>query len=475
MRKLIIAAIIGAVAVLATYGATMANGRLSHNVAATDADLSLGKGDSPDPVHVGEHLTYTLVVTNNGPATSTNVTLVDTLPDTVTFVSASATSGTCSESAGVVTCDLDDLSFGKHATSTIVVTPNVAMDITNTAHVHGSENDPDSSDNSASESTSVVASPNQSDLSVEKTGSPNPVPVGGSLTYAVEVVNMGAATSTGVTLEDTLPVEVTFTSATTTSGTCSESGGVVTCHVGTLLPNESATVTIVVVVEHTGDIVNSVEVSADQVDPIPGNNTDEITTSVVYVATDMEIDIRPGSERNPMSLRGRGVLPVAILGGTNFDVHDIDVSTVRFGVDGDDEKPAHRRRGHGKRGHIGDINGDGIDDMMLHFKTRGLGIDCSVERGDAVTLTLTGELEDGTSFGGEDTVTIVGRGHLKKGHGPHCKPDKARGHHAFDGDGEDDGENGNRGKGNSKDKSPKPKDGDDDHPSKGKGKGKGGK
>ncbi|MDA0769234.1 MAG: DUF11 domain-containing protein [Chloroflexi bacterium] len=406
MRKLIIAAIIGVIAVMGTFGATQAQGVLSHNIVATDADLVLTKGDSPDPVQVGDHLTYTLVVTNHGPATSTSVMLEDTLPGNVTFVSASSTSGTCSETSGLVTCSLGDLSLGGVVTATIIVIPNVATDITNTARVHGNEDDPNNSNNDAAEITTVVASSNQADISVDKAGSPNPVPVGGSLTFIVGVVNHGPATSTGVTLVDTLPAEVTFSSATATAGTCGESGGVVTCDIGTLLPNESATATIIVVADHAGTIVNSVEVDADQVDPVPGNNTDEVTITVVEVTTEMQIDIRPGSDRNPLNLRSRGMLPVAIMGATNFDVNDIDLSTIRFGVDGDNTMPQHRRVGH-----IKDINSDGIDDMVLHFRTQALGISRDTERGDIVTLFLTGELNDGTEFDGEDTVTIVGNRH----------------------------------------------------------------
>ncbi|GEM_PF-3005183 len=53
----------------------MASGVLSHNTA--QADLTLTKTASPDLVEVCEQMTYTLVVTNNGPATSTNATLED--------------------------------------------------------------------------------------------------------------------------------------------------------------------------------------------------------------------------------------------------------------------------------------------------------------------------------------------------------------------------------------------------------------
>ena len=270
------------------------------------------------------------------------------------------------------------------------------MDITNTAHVTGDQNDPYESDNDSPIITTVVTSPNQADLLVDKTGSPNPVILRVFLTLTVEVAAPRLTTSTDVTLVDTPSVEVTFSSATSTFGTCSESNGVVTRYIGTLMPDHSANVTIIVIADHVGDVVTS----GDEIDFNPDNNTNFIIVSVVDIATEMEIDIRPGSERNPLNLRGRGMLPVAILGATNFDVHDIDVSTVRFGVDRYNARPAHRRRGH-----LGDV--DGIDEMVLQFNSWGLGIERSVECGDVVTLILTGEPEDGTIFDGEDTVNIV--------------------------------------------------------------------
>ena len=49
--------------------------------------------DSPDPARVGQPLTYTITVTNNGPALAYLVTLTDTLPAGVTFGSATANLG----------------------------------------------------------------------------------------------------------------------------------------------------------------------------------------------------------------------------------------------------------------------------------------------------------------------------------------------------------------------------------------------
>ena len=68
------------------------------------ANLSVTKTDSPDPIIVGENLTYTLVVINDGPDESTGVLLTDNLPDNVEFVSATPTQGSCS-GTNIITCD----------------------------------------------------------------------------------------------------------------------------------------------------------------------------------------------------------------------------------------------------------------------------------------------------------------------------------------------------------------------------------
>jgi uncharacterized repeat protein (TIGR01451 family) len=47
-----------------------------------ETDLSIDKSDDPDPVAVGEELTYTLLAENHGPFISTGATIVDQLPGT---------------------------------------------------------------------------------------------------------------------------------------------------------------------------------------------------------------------------------------------------------------------------------------------------------------------------------------------------------------------------------------------------------
>ncbi len=118
-------------------------------------DLSVDKTDNPDPVDINSTLTYTVTVTNNSSSIDgTNVTLTDTLPTGVTFVSASAG---CNEASGIVTCDLGTVSAGATSTITIDVTPTVGGGISNTATVSGDEFDPDTSNNTATQDTTVNA------------------------------------------------------------------------------------------------------------------------------------------------------------------------------------------------------------------------------------------------------------------------------------------------------------------------------
>ena len=112
--------------------------------------------DSPDPVTVGSPLTYTIGVTNLGPDAGSNVTVTNTLPATVTLVSANASIGSCSGTT-TVTCVLGSVDSGTNISIGIVVTPTAPGEITNTATVTAAGTDPDGANNTASATTTVNA------------------------------------------------------------------------------------------------------------------------------------------------------------------------------------------------------------------------------------------------------------------------------------------------------------------------------
>jgi uncharacterized repeat protein (TIGR01451 family) len=122
------------------------------------ADLSITNSDLPDPVSVGERLTYTLDVTNNGTSSSTEVTVADLLPRGVRFRSARSDRGNCTlRSLRRITCNLAELQGGETATVTIVVRPTRKGTIVNTATVSRTQ-PPDFvlTDNSATATTEVT-------------------------------------------------------------------------------------------------------------------------------------------------------------------------------------------------------------------------------------------------------------------------------------------------------------------------------
>ncbi len=122
------------------------------------ADLAVSQTDSPDPARVGQNLTYTITVTNNGPKAATGVTLTDTLPKNAGFGSSSTTQGTCSQkpSRGKITCSLGTMTSGQTVTVTVVVKPTAKGTITNAVSVQAtSPPDPNSSNNTSSETTQV--------------------------------------------------------------------------------------------------------------------------------------------------------------------------------------------------------------------------------------------------------------------------------------------------------------------------------
>ena len=126
------------------------------------ADLKVAKTDSADPIFVGEQVTYTMLVTNLGPIhTATGVVLTDSLPSSMTFVSATTTQGSLVTppvgSTGVVTANIGSLAVNAQATVTVTVTATQAGPVTNAATVTGNETDTNTANNTDSSTTTVKA------------------------------------------------------------------------------------------------------------------------------------------------------------------------------------------------------------------------------------------------------------------------------------------------------------------------------
>ena len=223
-------------------------------VGASPIDLSVSKTCPPGAVAgVATNLNYSITVQNNDATNpATGVTLTDSLPGGVTYVSATPSQGTCSQSAGVVTCPLGSLVAGASATVAIVVAPptdpSFRGPLTNVATVSGDQEDITTANNSASCTTTVTG---QADISIEKT-CPASATEGGLITYNITATNAGPSTSLDTHIMDILPnisdvLQVSFVSATPSQGSCTFIlPDMVHCTLGSILPSGSATVAVVV-------------------------------------------------------------------------------------------------------------------------------------------------------------------------------------------------------------------------------------
>jgi hypothetical protein len=188
---------------------------------------------------------------------------------------------------------------------------------------------------------------------------------------------------------------------------------------------------------------------------------DDLSYEVPELTLEVAVDIKPGSCPNPLNVKSKGVLPVAILGTEDFDVNQIDIASIRLeGVapirssyedvatpvaDGTGEATAMASEEDppctngdcpddppctngdcpddppctngecpptpdGNECQCTTAGPDGYTDLTLKFKTQEIvEVLGNVNDGEVLSLTLTGSLSDETPIEGEDCVSIVGR------------------------------------------------------------------
>jgi uncharacterized repeat protein (TIGR01451 family) len=126
---------------------------------AATPDLSVALADAPDPVVVGSLLTYTNTVSNHGPGTALNVNVTNTLPAGVTYLGATATSGSVSSLGNQVILTLGSLPPGAQATMIVTLRPTVESSLIGSTSVRGSQPDLNLDNNSFTVRTTVSGQP----------------------------------------------------------------------------------------------------------------------------------------------------------------------------------------------------------------------------------------------------------------------------------------------------------------------------
>jgi uncharacterized repeat protein (TIGR01451 family) len=234
------------------------------------ADLSVTKIANADTATVGNNLTYTVSVTNKGTSNAKEVTLTDTLPEGVEFISASV--NPTQKSGNDLRFDLGNLNNSEAKTIKVTVTPPITGNITGSAQVTSKTFDSDATNDIAVLTTSVK--PISTDLSITATGTPTTVNLGDKLTYSLTVTNNSPTKATGVTFTNELPSGLKDVSATSSKGgTPENNNGTITAELGDLNTGESAKVTINATSIAAGTFSNNASVTSKEFDSESVNNT----------------------------------------------------------------------------------------------------------------------------------------------------------------------------------------------------------
>ncbi|MCA1978578.1 MAG: DUF11 domain-containing protein, partial [Thiobacillus sp.] len=289
-------------------------------------DVTVAKTASSANVPAGQNLTYVITATNiaNGQSQAGNVTISDTLPHDVRFISASPSSGSCATQPAVnsvtgpgndqLVCNLGTINNGAQQTVTVIVRPTTATrgtTLTNAVSVSTSTDEPNTANNSASVNTQVQ-NPTL-DLLINKTDSIDPVAVGDNTVYTVTVTNQGPSAAENVVITDTLPpTRLSYQSHTVPAGgacptapAVNSTGGTLECTVSALAAGQSASFTVTMRGESKGVDTNNATVSSTEsvagFDTNAGNNTVG-ETSTVRTKADMQVVSKTPSA-NPVNLR----------------------------------------------------------------------------------------------------------------------------------------------------------------------------
>lgn len=238
--------------------------------------LSLDK-QGPAQAEVGVAFDYVLDVANTGTVGASQVRLFDRLPTGVTLIGVTPTGGwNCTATTTTVDCGLSFLAVGQSASVTLNVRIDAPGDYLNEAVVDAIS----LSTLSDTVLTRVAELPDpRVDLRLRKSDTVDPVAVGGSFAYDIEVTNLSNTSATEVTVTDQLPAGLELVSAGGPGWTCS--GNVVCVLDEGLFGGTSRTLRIEVIAPaEPGVILNQASVSSTQTDINLLDNSDSEQTTI---------------------------------------------------------------------------------------------------------------------------------------------------------------------------------------------------
>lgn len=276
----------------------------------TLANLTITKVANVEKIVRGHSIQYIIVITNLGPSDALNVSFYDYFDTNILLNTYYSTSSgipwTAFNGPLNLTYLVSSLSPGNNVTIWVngTIAKNATTGITNTA-ITSSETDPE-----GNKSASVKTPIQKSHITIKKTVN-NPKPfIHETVYFTLTVKNWGPDTAIGVYAIDKLPDGLRLVSYKTNYGTYNPKTGL--WDIGDIPTGETAQLTLTVVVEKLGTIVNIAEVFTDSFDGSPEKHNASATVEVLPVP---EPNPTPEpNHANGVSMKNTGMpIPIAVL------------------------------------------------------------------------------------------------------------------------------------------------------------------
>ncbi len=258
------------------------------------ADLGVRDGPHPAVVPLGQNVTYTLLVTNKGPSTATGITLVDSLPPNVQFMTAQISDGTWVTDSARVTGSIGQLLPGQGASLSVTVRALALGSLTNALTVNAQEADVNPADNTAYSKVQVIPC---ADISLSAGVDPALAALGRPVAYTWWITNAGPSTATGMKLEDLLPDGLVVTGVETDAhATVTTNASRVVVEWPSLAVGGVVGAKVSVNATHVGWFTNRARVTAAEIDLNLANNLMEARHEVRF-ESDLAVTVQgpPGA------------------------------------------------------------------------------------------------------------------------------------------------------------------------------------
>jgi uncharacterized repeat protein (TIGR01451 family) len=240
-------------------------------------DLAISKSASPMNPTLGQNVTFTLTLTNNGGTTATGVAVSDPLPAGLTYVSDNG-GGAYNSATGLWT--IGSMAAGGTATLQIVATVGTTNPVKNTAQIVAST--PLDANPANNQASVTLMAPRQSDLAVSEIANNATALPGSSVSFTITATNNGNDPAFNVAVQETFPAYAALNpgSFTASQGVYNPSTGL--WNIASLGDGATATLTITVTVPvGCGAFTSQATISSSTSDANSANNLASASTTIL--------------------------------------------------------------------------------------------------------------------------------------------------------------------------------------------------